>query len=79
VSIDPNIKDLSRLVAQLSQATATQNSQGKLVVDKLGEGERSPDGADAVVIAYAPRVVGVRVLESHLKAGAGPGPRPFGW
>lgn len=67
ISIDPNIKDLSRLIAQLSQATATENTAGKLVCDKLGEGERSPDGADAVVIAYAPRVAPVRVLESHLE------------
>lgn len=56
VSINPDIKELSRLIAQLSQATGSQNSVGKLVCDKLGEGEKSPDGADAVVIACAPRM-----------------------
>jgi phage terminase large subunit len=77
ISINPDIKDLSRLIAQLSQATATQNSVGKLVVDKLGEGEKSPDGADACVIAYAPRVLGVVVKREHLSdADDGP-PNPY--
>jgi phage terminase large subunit len=66
ISINPNIKDLSRLIAQLSQATATQNSTGKLLVDKLGTDERSPDSGDATVIAFAPRVSPVIVKESHL-------------
>jgi phage terminase large subunit len=67
ISINPDIKDLSRLIAQLSQATATQNSVGKLVVDKLGEAERSPDAGDSTVISFAPRVAPVIVTQAHLE------------
>jgi phage terminase large subunit len=68
ISISPDIKELSRLIAQLSQATATQNNVGKLVCEKLGEGEKSPDGADAVVIAYAPRMMPLRISDELLEA-----------
>lgn len=72
ISINPDIKELSRLVAQLSQATATQNSVGKLVCDKLGDGEKSPDGADSVVIAYAPRRMPMKISDELLEAAGMP-------
>jgi hypothetical protein len=55
ISINPKIPELSRLVAELSQATVTESATGKLQIDKLGEADRSPNLADSVVIAYAPR------------------------
>jgi phage terminase large subunit len=55
ICIDSRIADLSRLISQLSQATAKQSASGKLLVDKLGDGEKSPDMADAVVIVFAER------------------------
>ena len=55
ISISPKIPELSRLVAELSQATVSETATGKLVVDKVGDGERSPNLADSVVIAFAPR------------------------
>jgi phage terminase large subunit len=54
ICIDPKIPELSRLLAELSQPTMSENSAGKLLIDKLGDGERSPNLADAVVMAFAP-------------------------
>jgi hypothetical protein len=61
ISINPKIPELSRLIAELSQATVTQSATGKLQIDKLGEGERSPNLADAIVIAYAPRKMPMKI------------------
>jgi phage terminase large subunit len=66
ISIDPKIPELSRLVAELSQATVSETAAGKLVIDKVGDGERSPNLADAVVIAYAPRVLPMKINPSVL-------------
>ena len=55
ISLDPRIPELSRLLAELSQATVSETATGKLQIDKIGDGERSPNLADAVVMAYAPR------------------------
>lgn len=66
ISIDPRIPELSRLTAELSQATMSQNATGKLVIDKVGDGERSPNLADAVVIAFAPRSVPISINPSLL-------------
>ncbi len=64
ISIDPNIPELSRLTAELSQATVSQTATGKLAIDKVGDGERSPNLADAVVMAYAPRDLGWGAISS---------------
>jgi hypothetical protein len=61
VSINPKIPELSRLTAELSQATMSQNAAGKLLVDKVGDGERSPNLADALVIAFAPRQMPLKI------------------
>lgn len=57
ICIDPKIPELSKLLAELSQPTMSENSAGKLLIDKLGDGERSPNLADAVVMAFAPQEV----------------------
>jgi hypothetical protein len=59
ISINPKIPELSKLMAQLSQPTMSQNATGRLLVDKLGDGERSPDLADSVAMVFAPRGVWV--------------------
>ncbi len=80
ISISPAIPELSRLVAELSQATMTQNSTGKLLVDKIGDGERSPNLADAVVIAFAPRKMPLNISPETLAAFDVTSPRrdPYG-
>jgi phage terminase large subunit len=70
ISINPRITELSRLTAEISQATMSQNATGKLLIDKIGEGERSPNLADAVVIAYAPRNLPMRISDELLAATA---------
>lgn len=61
ISINPAIPELARLIAELSQATVSETGTGKLAIDKVGDGERSPNLADAVVIAFAPRNAGLRI------------------
>jgi hypothetical protein len=55
ISINPKIPELSRLTAELAQPTMSPNSAGKLLVDKIGQGERSPNLGDAVCMVFAPR------------------------
>jgi phage terminase large subunit len=59
ISISRKIPELSKLMAQLSQPTQSQTATGKILIDKLGEGERSPDLADAAAMVFAPRSVWV--------------------
>lgn len=66
ISISPRIPALSRLVAELSQATVKETATGKLQIDKIGDGERSPNNADAVVIAFAPRLLPLRISDELL-------------
>jgi phage terminase large subunit len=68
ISINPKIPELSRLVAELSQATVSETGTGKLQIDKVGDGERSPNLADAVVIAFAPRRRGMNISEDFVKS-----------
>jgi len=57
ISISGDMKALATLLQQLSQPTYTLNTAGKVIVDKAPDGSRSPNHADAVMIAYAPRKV----------------------
>jgi len=54
ISLSGSLPDLNRLILELSQPTYSQNGVGKLLVDKVPDGGRSPNLADAVVIAYSP-------------------------
>lgn len=55
ISLNPNMPELHQLTNELSQPTYTLSTTGKMVVDKTPEGARSPNHADAVMIACAPR------------------------
>ncbi len=55
ISISSGMTDYQKLVAELSQPTYSQNQVGKILVDKTPEGMKSPNLADAVMIAFAPR------------------------
>lgn len=54
ISISSNIPIYRQLTAELSQPRYKTNQVGKLLVDKMPEGARSPNLADAVMIAFAP-------------------------
>jgi len=52
ISISSDFKDMRKLVNELSQPTYSQNGVGKIVIDKSPSGARSPNLADAVMIAF---------------------------
>lgn len=55
ISISSNLPNLRKIQKELSQATASKTTASlKLVVDKAPEGTRSPNLADAIVMAYWP-------------------------
>lgn len=54
ISLSSEIPDLRKLMIELSQPTYAPNNAGKMIVNKTPEGARSPNLADAVMIAFAP-------------------------
>lgn len=54
ISIPSDLPRLRKLEKELSQPTASQGARMRLVVDKMPEGTRSPNLADAVVMAFCP-------------------------
>lgn len=54
ISIDPNLPELRQLTMELSQPTYLINNAGKILIDKQPDGVRSPNLADAVMIAFQP-------------------------
>lgn len=54
ISIDGNIPMLMQLMKELAQATRGNSTDLKTIVNKTPEGTKSPNLADAVVMAYFP-------------------------
>lgn len=54
ISIASTTKDYLTLIMELSQPTYKLNDAGKLIINKKPNGARSPNLADAVMIAFAP-------------------------
>lgn len=54
ISLDSTMPELDKLIAELVQPTYQINTAGKILIDKAPKGTRSPNRADAVMIAYAP-------------------------
>lgn len=76
ISIDPEDPEHMKLVAELSQATFKSNDAGKIVINKKPDGQKSPNRADAVVIASAKADAdGVNVSVDTLQAIARMGKR----
>jgi len=50
-----SLPDIPELISELSQATYDINGAGKIIIDKKGDGTKSPNKADAVVLYFAPR------------------------
>jgi phage terminase large subunit len=61
ISIDPNLPELQQLMMELSQPTYSLNSVGKILVDKSPAGLRSPNLADAVMIAFNPAHISMEI------------------
>jgi phage terminase large subunit len=54
ISIPSVLPQSRQLIAELSQPTFSPDNVGKMLVDKMPDGARSPNLADAVMIAFAP-------------------------
>lgn len=54
ISIDPDLPELVALCTELSQPTWSMNSIGKITINKMPDGAKSPNLADACCIAYSP-------------------------
>ncbi len=53
ISISSSILEYRKLIVELSQPTYSQDNVGKIIVDKAPDGSKSPNLADAVMIAFA--------------------------
>ena len=54
ISLSSGLKELPQLIQELSQPTYHLNLAGKVLIDKTPDGARSPNLADAVMIAFSP-------------------------
>lgn len=59
--------EVRRLCMQLSQPVFVQTVTGKMGVEKQPDEMPSPDLADAVMMAFAPKRLGLLIKESHLE------------
>lgn len=55
ISISSEARGYRKLVTELSQPTYSQGTIGKIIVDKMPDGARSPNLADSVMIYFAPQ------------------------
>lgn len=68
ISLSSTMKDLGRVVVELSQPVYDQNTAGKMLVDKQPDGVASPNEADAVMMAFAPRRAGILISDELLES-----------
>jgi phage terminase large subunit len=55
ISIPSELKERTKLMMELTQPTYSLNNNGKILVDKAPDGAKSPNLADAVMIAFSPK------------------------
>lgn len=55
IALSSKIPELTKITLELSQPTYSKNGAGKMLINKAPDGARSPNYADAVMIAYAPK------------------------
>ncbi|EAW9116044.1 TerL protein [Salmonella enterica] len=67
ISINGGMKNRDRLVTELSQPTWSKNTVGKILIDKQPDGTKSPNLADAVMIAYAPMEMPIVISDDFLE------------
>ncbi len=54
ISISSEPEEYLKLVTELSQPTFGESKSGKILIEKMPDGQKSPNLADAVMIAFAP-------------------------
>jgi hypothetical protein len=67
IVIRNNMPETRRLCMELSQPVWVQSKTGKVCVDKTPDDVASPNLADAVMMAFAPRKLAVVVKSTHLE------------
>ena len=67
ISIDPDLPELSRLMAELSQPIVKETATGKLMLEKTPKGARSPNLFDVVSYAFAPRIMPLVISDQTLQ------------
>lgn len=66
ISLPSGTPNLNKLIIELSQPTWSINNIGKVVIDKQPDGVKSPNLADAVMMAFAPLQTGLRINADEL-------------
>lgn len=66
ISLPSDLPNLRKIEKELSQPTASQGARMKLIVNKTPEGTRSPNLADAIVMAFWPVNKPTMVISSGL-------------
>lgn len=66
ISLSSTIKDLPRVMVELAQPVYDQNNAGKMLVDKAPDGVASPNEADAVMMVFAPRRMGLNISDEAI-------------
>lgn len=66
ISLDPGMKNLRKLEAELSQPTFRESALGKMIVEKAPKGMKSPNMADAVMMRYARRAPGAMRITADI-------------
>lgn len=64
ISLSPDIPNLQKLCIELSQPQWKLSATGKIMVDKVPDGEMSPNLADAVMMLFAPRARPMKIADS---------------
>lgn len=67
ILIPPDLKNLHKLKLELSQPTYTKNSAGKIIINKKPDGARSPNLADAIMMAFQNDYTVVKIHEKTLE------------
>lgn len=73
ISIPSSLPLRQKLCAELSQPTFSVNGAGKIVIDKMPDGAKSPNLADAVMIRFAKMKPAMVISDSLLSRAAQPG------
>ena len=66
IVIDGSMENLTQLLIELSQPTYSQDTAGRMLIDKQPDGTKSPNLGDAVMMVYAPGRKPMRIDERIL-------------
>lgn len=75
ISLRSDMPLLMRMVAELSQPTYKQDATGKLLIDKMPDGMKSPNLGDGVMMRFAPRAARPLAITPEVLAALGGLPR----